>query len=62
MLKELLKSDSICQSYATVTKGPVFLSLTVYILAQLTTTSSENMSAFQLLNIIIFSSIYQDVL
>jgi len=31
-VKELLKSDSICESYAQMKKGPVFL-LTVYITA-----------------------------
>jgi len=29
-VKELLKSDSICQSYAQMKKGPVFFWLTVY--------------------------------
>jgi len=31
-VKELLKSDSICQSYAQMKKGPVFFWLTVYLL------------------------------
>jgi len=29
-VKELLKSDSICESYTLMTKGPVFLTHSVY--------------------------------
>jgi len=41
---ELLKSDSICNSYAQMKKGPVFFWLTVY---NVDRSSDETLSKFQ---------------